>query len=332
MSLAGFINHQGDFVIEPKYARVKPFLDENIATVQIDNYWVFIDRDENHVFPVEYEEANPFRDGVATVKINGKWGVINTEGELIVENVYDSMHSLFIDRLCIVKKEDLYGFIDVEGNTVIPIKYKHVDNFSEGLAQVAEPGCYSCYINRLGETVIPSNFLGGNNFSEGFAVVRIQDPDFIFGRPVVIDKSGNRVIDDKRWGTIGYFKCGLAVVLDNECSLQGCINQQGELVIPCIYEDVTGFYVKNRSTNLPAVSGMKHNGKYGLIDVVGKIICEPQFSEIRVPFSEGVAPAYDSESDMYGYINTSGDLVIPFKFSNTFGFENQLAAAWVDEN
>ena len=41
------------------------------------------------VIAPQYEEVRPFEDGYAAVKLNGKWGYINENGEMVIEPRYD---------------------------------------------------------------------------------------------------------------------------------------------------------------------------------------------------------------------------------------------------
>ena len=69
------------------------------------------------MIPIKYDDAYFFSEGLARVKLNGKWGFINKIGE-----------------------------------EVIPLKYDEVENFSEGFAKVKLNGKVF-YINKRGECV-----------------------------------------------------------------------------------------------------------------------------------------------------------------------------------
>lgn len=115
-----FINRKGEF-IKPLEGMTKSQLDSisNLSTVVaglppekmfikrctrfVDGYagitadekrWVFVDRnlvirghDKNDFI---YEDINPFSNGLAAVKKNGKWGYVNTDFEYVIPCVYDS--------------------------------------------------------------------------------------------------------------------------------------------------------------------------------------------------------------------------------------------------
>ena len=45
--------------------------------------WDFIDKDEKIVFQQQFDEATPFGDGLAGVKVGNKWGFIDINGNMI---------------------------------------------------------------------------------------------------------------------------------------------------------------------------------------------------------------------------------------------------------
>ncbi len=70
------------------------------------------------------------------------------------------------------------------------------------------------------------------------------------------------------------------------------------------------------------------NGKWGYIDITGKIAIEPQFQEAH-PFSEGLARVEDSEGND-AFINKTGKTVIKGDFHISSDFSEGLATIWND--
>jgi hypothetical protein len=59
---------------------------------------------------MEFEKVSKFSDGVATVKMDGYIGVINTVGEKIVTPQFDQAGNC-VDGLIPVKKDGKWGYI-----------------------------------------------------------------------------------------------------------------------------------------------------------------------------------------------------------------------------
>lgn len=95
----------------------------------------YIDRNDKVAIPRKFEIASSFRDGLAPVRVNGKWGVIDTTGQFIIEPKY-AEEFRFFEGLAAVKIGQKYGFIDKTGNLVIQPRFSYASQFQEGLAAV----------------------------------------------------------------------------------------------------------------------------------------------------------------------------------------------------
>lgn len=83
-----------------------------------------------------YEDAKPFgSEGYAAVKRNGKWGFIDTGGELRIPCQYDDALS-FGQHLAAVKVGELWGYISLSGELVIKAEFLQAKSFSSGSAPV----------------------------------------------------------------------------------------------------------------------------------------------------------------------------------------------------
>ena len=75
--------------------------------------------------------------GMYAVKMNGLYGFMNADGDLVVYPYYDSYNSLS-DGLMAVKKGSLWGYIDRAGNVIIPVQYQKARTFDGGYAAVQD--------------------------------------------------------------------------------------------------------------------------------------------------------------------------------------------------
>lgn len=149
----------------------------------------------------------------------------------------------------------------------------------------------------------------GRNFSEGLAAVKKEKK---WG---YIDKQGNLVIDYK-YEIVGNFSEGLAnVYMDGK---YGYIDTKGNTVIDFKYESANGF-----SGGLAAV---KENEKWLIIDNKGTIkadnLSEMGVDEISSRFFNGMLNVEDSKHNT-GYMDTSGKLVIGFKYNLASKFSDE---------
>jgi len=70
-------------------------------------------------------------------------------------------------------------------------------------------------------------------------------------------------------------------------------------------------------------------GRFGYIDVTGRIIIQPQF-DIANPFSDGLA-AVAGDNRLWGFIDKTGTVVIQPQFEQPGAFSEGLCTVMVDE-
>jgi len=94
--------------------------DEGLIGVERDEKEGFFDYEGKLQVPLIYDYVSNFENGSSRVKVNGKFGFINSKGEYLLEPVYDWIdYQLIANRRRIVENGK-YGFIDGGFNIVIP--------------------------------------------------------------------------------------------------------------------------------------------------------------------------------------------------------------------
>lgn len=137
---AGYIEKTGHFAIEPKFREVSLF-SEGLAYVVWDKDNLqrgFIDKSGNCVFRVDdkFIMVNSFHDGLALVlDRSNKCGYIDRNGVLVIDTKFECSLG-FSEGLAYVKIGGKYGFIDRSGQLVVEPKYESVGDFREGYAWV----------------------------------------------------------------------------------------------------------------------------------------------------------------------------------------------------
>lgn len=103
-------------VINPMYDEVFSFK-EGLACIEIDEKYGFIDSQNNVVIPVEYETALSFSEGLAVAVMNGKCGYIDRENNIIYPFVYDAA-TPFENGVARVKQAGKWGFLSKEDGSI----------------------------------------------------------------------------------------------------------------------------------------------------------------------------------------------------------------------
>ena len=80
------------------------YYENNIYAAKSGKKWGFVDARNNAIVPYQYDEVTELDEyGFAGINKNGKWGVINSNGDIILEPTYESdeISPVFIGKYCL---------------------------------------------------------------------------------------------------------------------------------------------------------------------------------------------------------------------------------------
>ena len=210
----GLINDKGKIIFPPKKGRFHgPNLINGSAPVLIDCCYGYINRTGKLIIPNQFHIAHPFAFGKAWVNKDGKWGLINEKGDLIIDYKYEEVKEFSEEGLAAVKLDGKWGFINESGQIIVEFKF-----------EIEDPHWYFDQIL--------------NNRH----VYRIRQ-DSTIG---YIDRSGNVVLETKFQAIRRFDSSGLAGFFVHE--KWGFIDTVGVIKIPPIYEEVFPFYESELAT------------------------------------------------------------------------------------
>lgn len=156
---------------------------------------------------------------LAVCRLNGKYGIVNSEGKQIQPMGFDELRK---DEAGSLSKElpdmgsardlhvrigDKWGILTANGEQLAEVKFDSVGVFHDGLAVVKAAERYG-YIDRSGAIVIPIQWMAAYDFSEGLAALRVDKKHFQF-----INTAGTVVIKSKKYDSVGRFRNGICRVV-----------------------------------------------------------------------------------------------------------------------
>lgn len=156
---------------------------------------------------------------LAVCRLNGKYGIVNSEGKQIQPMGFDELRNDVSDpsskelpdmgaaRDLHVRIGDKWGILTANGEQLAEVKFDSVGVFHDGLAVVKAAERYG-YIDRSGAIVIPIQWMTAYDFSEGLAALRVDKKHFQF-----IDTAGTVVIKSKKYDSVGRFRNGVCRVV-----------------------------------------------------------------------------------------------------------------------
>lgn len=319
---------------------------DGIAKVSIDKKFNFINSFgktlSDNVF---FDNAWDFSNGYALVKVGDNIGMIDKTGNYFIEpnnwglkRVSDDLgkiqkgfqfiifHNLtgkaisskLFDEvgylscgLINVKYDGNWGYIDTIGKTIIDFQYSEARPFFEDRAIIGNSNGDFGVIDIKGVEILKPNLKYIGNFENGFAIF---STDYNRDNKGIINSQGNVVVKAGVYEDIKDYSNGLSRV---KKYLYGYINEQGIIKLPLDYEEagpfINGFAIIKK-------------GKYKIIDKKGEVIKKLNYDDIYMFYysENGIYPV--NEEKKWGYINSSGEEIVPLKYEYAQSFNNGLAA------
>lgn len=162
-------------IVRARWAQARRFR-EGLAAVQVDGKWGFVDQEGKFVVAPQFEDVASFGNGFAGVRLNGKWGFVDKAGKVVVKPQFADVGGYnegFAPVASAMVNGDLgWGFVDDKGVVVIEPRLKDVRTFNEGLAafKSTDFGKWG-FIDKKGAIVIPAQYDSVQDFHCHRAVV-----------------------------------------------------------------------------------------------------------------------------------------------------------------
>jgi len=294
---------------------------------------------------------------------NGKWGVINKNGEIIKKAQYLYVGNLLCNRMKLVDENDKITFINEKGEEAFKCNFIASQEFCENRTFVLKENNKIALIDENGREIkeIDLKVAKTSYFKNGYAKLTTDIGDTYF-----IDLEGNILfIQPPDNGFVGNvisenliafyknendkIKCGFLdlkgkVVIDPIYDLGSMYNYQCafENGLACLKkEGKTVFIDKNGKEvlilNYNSVSNFQYdfaifqseNNKNGIIDKKGNIIIPPIYKHLRINNENSFI--FESDNKLYGLIDTKGEILIPAKYSEISEFVNGISIVNIDE-
>lgn len=168
----GFINKVGEIVIKPQFDDANEFND-GLASVKKDDKWGYIDKTGKLAIPMKFQAAWDFKNGYAFVKASNKCGFIDKKGNLVINIKYDCNNLRAIrDNMITVSINNKLGCIDKTGKIIIKPNFDEINKFNEGIAAVKIGNKWG-YIDKTGKIIVKPKFDHTSKFSENLAKIGV---------------------------------------------------------------------------------------------------------------------------------------------------------------
>jgi hypothetical protein len=285
----------------------------------------FIDRGGRMVIAPQWDDADPFAEGLAAVGNRhveqdggvsttvSREGWIDRSGRVVIPLRWDDAGD-FAEGRARVKEGQKFGYVDRSGTVVVPPQYDDAASFSEGLAAVKRGG-KTGFIDTSGKVVIPFRFMRAAwiaSFHDGRACA--FEGDYDDDMAGYVDRTGAMVIP-ARYAWAQPFAEGLAIVRTTLAAPVSVIDRDGRTVIETGGSDALSFHEGLAAVQTPA--------GWTYIDRAGKTVIGPlPYRHVGV-FVDGRAGV--ARGSAWGFIDRTGREVIPTTWTGIARFQDGLA-------
>lgn len=354
----GYINSEGIEVIKPQFQSAYDFIG-GLAKVKFNDKYGFINKNGSFVIEPLYEEADKFEEGICRVIYEGKTGWIDKDGEMVITPRFNQK---FVDEEILCFTENPHGelgLVNTKGEIIVNPRFESMMDFHNGYAMVYENNKWGL-IDRNGKYACPPEY---GDIRGPFADGRIWT---LKGKYLLRDTENHIICPtpfDRVYGIVG----DLSIVSINKKF--GVIDSDGNFVIKPEFKDIFEFEGLKDMFRISTVDRYSRNGKYGAVDLKGKIVFPPVYDSIAWDANESffivelngkwgtadkngnyiIQPNIDYGDDLsiltlrfsdglariikydkYGFINTKGEVVIQPKFEFAREFEKGKALVGED--
>jgi len=210
-----------------------------------------------------------YEDNLLKFQKNGKFGLIDFEGKIIIEPEYDNIYALDgIEKSIIIEKDGKKGLVNTSlGEIIIPAEYNEISSLTEsyenGYIVKNNQGKFGI-IGADKKKILEEKYddikhITGNNY---YVVVES-------GVTEVIDSTG-QVVLNSGFDSIEGIDINNFIIIKN--SNYGVITKEGETLIEPIYSNIkyafSNYYI------------VQKDGKYGIVDIQNNSLIDNKYENI----------------------------------------------------
>lgn len=330
----GVIDGDGNIVVEPTYNVIQIPNPSKPLFICMSNYNTETKEYETKVLNEKREQiitgysnvqaiptdstadGVPYENTVLKYKKDGKYGIINTEGEEITEPIYEDISAVtYKEGMLLVKENGKYGVININGKVVIKPEYDNitVDNYYDAETKYQKTGFIVCNINEEGYRYGYVDYRGkkilDTIYTEIERVTEIENEDDIY---IIAYKDGQagllknkKVVLNYEYEEIMYYSYNDVFIVQRN-GKQGITDRNGNIKIDTKYTNMSfgGIYV----------NATDENNESKILDLNGNEVTDGYVA--KMPTQDGMHYIVYDEEGVYKIIDNNGNIVIDKQYTN----------------
>jgi len=152
------VNKKNQLIIPAEYDEIREI--NNGLVIAKKEKWGIVNLKNKIIVPFEYDDLSGFYEGIAHADVAKKSFYINKENQRLINLELDfNWFGNFKQGVALVKKNDKFGYIDKKGNILIPFIYDDALPFIKDIALVyLKKGNQCFFINKKGSKVFEEEY------------------------------------------------------------------------------------------------------------------------------------------------------------------------------
>lgn len=308
----GLINLEGKELLACTYDDINVIPDtKSVYITVLNDEKGLVDSKGNVIIDNKYAEitslTNKYENGFIVKNAQGKYGIINYDKTVGIEEIYDEIKKVYGNSMYVVKEANTWKIVNSDGESFLENKFEDVKEINTQNITIKEQDKYGV-INLQGEVQIPALY---DELSYAFSNYYIAKKDEKYG---IITTSNDPVLD---------FNYNYITYLSNAGIIQAeTQNQESELLDKELTVKTSGIITEiNQDKNYIRI---RKNGEYLYYNFK---LEEKQNTEIL-----GTNTIFLSKKDgKYGYVNEKGIVVVDYIYEDATE-QNKYGYAAVKQN
>ena len=256
----GIVDYSNTQILEAKYDSIEKVYGNDMYVVTVSGKQKVVNKAGEDVLTTGFDSIKQIlanqENAVIFMKAN-KCGVMNTNGEVLIDAQYDSLKETKVGMF-IASKDGKHGIINSSKEEKLPFEYTSITFSEKADLYVAEDSNFNAKILNSNLDEKASGILSELNESKGYLKLKVDDGY----------KYYNFKFEEKQESDIFTSR---TLFLSKKDGKYGFVDKTGKVVVDYIYDDAM-------EQNDYGYVAVKKDGKWGSIDGKGNVVQEPTYN------------------------------------------------------
>lgn len=256
----GIVDYSNTQILEAKYDSIEKVYGNDMYVVTISGKQKVVNKAGEDVLTTGFDSIKQIlanQENAVIFMKSDKCGVMNTNGEVLIDAQYDSLKETEVGMF-IASKDGKYGIINSNKEEKLPFEYSSITFNEKADLYVAEDSNFNAKILNSNLDEKTSGILSELNESKGYLKLRVDNSY----------KYYNFKFEEKQESDIFTSR---TLFLSKKDGKYGFVDKAGKVVVDYIYDDAM-------EQNDYGFAAVKKDGKWGSIDGKGNVVQEPTYN------------------------------------------------------